>query len=280
MKRIRSLVLAVIMVATLSVTAFAAEGSDIGNAAGDSATINVSGNFVAGGTAAENISVDVAWGAMEFTYNASSEGSWNTNTHKYDNAIDAFWTASGNEITIINHSNVGITAAFGFVATAGTNVSGAFSADSITLARAEENSALDSQKATVTFEITEGSISADVDSLGTITVTIGTQQAEKVSEVALYVDVTYSGDFDNITSYCVIYYDSNGDELPGTYTSDSTTGTVTVPENAVKFRIVAYTVSTDGGTNSELSSDIMDVPAVSSDVTYKDFSFVVSERAA
>lgn len=174
MRRFLALVLAFMAVAVMSVTAFAAEGSDKDNAVGDTASINVSGKFTAGGTSAEKVSVDVVWGAMEFTYTSASEGSWNASTHKYENVTEAGWTAYGNEIVVTNHSNVGINASFAFDAAQGTNIVGTFSTNGVSLARAEANSALDSRKAQVTFNIISGSIEADTDSLGTITVTIAT----------------------------------------------------------------------------------------------------------
>ena len=171
MKKIISLILALALVMSLSVTAFAAETSANVTESGKSATINVKGTYSDGTAAAEVVSVDVAWGAMEFTYTAAGEY-WDAASHTTKTNNDATWTASGNTITVTNHSNVGITAGFSFAKAEGTNVEGKFSQDSVSLARAAEGSALDSQKAEVTFDITSGSIAADTDSLGTITVSI------------------------------------------------------------------------------------------------------------
>lgn len=171
MKKIISLILALALVMSLSVTAFAAEGSDTGNKNGDTATITVSGKYSGGTAVAEVVSVDVAWGAMEFTYKEAGQY-WDAASHTTKTNNDATWTASGNTITVKNHSNVGITASFNFTKAEGTNVEGSFSQNSVSLKRAAEGSELDSQKAEVTFNITSGSIAADTTSLGTITVTI------------------------------------------------------------------------------------------------------------
>jgi len=55
------------------------------------------------------ISLDVTWGAMEFTY---SEGVWNPETHQYDGAG---WTpdeANGNRIAVTNSGNVDLGVTF------------------------------------------------------------------------------------------------------------------------------------------------------------------------
>jgi len=190
MRKIFALILAVLMLAALPVSALAtAETGDVNDGAGSvgesmdgsggevkSTSINVTGKYVAGEPAADVVSVDVSWGAMEFTYSEASEGSWDPSTHSYQNATPASWTGSGNNIDITNHSNVGITASFTFTKAQGSDITGAFSADTLTLERAEDNSALDSRKASVTFTVTAGKIDGNAD-LGTITVTIAKASA-------------------------------------------------------------------------------------------------------
>lgn len=171
MRKLFAILLAVAMMATMSMTAFAAEGSDPGNGNGDTVSITLTGKYQAGSdTAGEVVSVDVAWGAMEFTYTTAGV-KWDPSQHKTVTDGEAGWSASGNTITVTNHSNVGITAGFAFNSEI-TGITGAFSNDSVSLERAAEDSALDSQKAEVTFNITSGSITDNTDALGTITVTI------------------------------------------------------------------------------------------------------------
>ena len=165
MKKLFTLVLAIAMIATMSVSAFAATSN------GGNTTITVKGTYNGSDAAGDTISVDVAWGEMEFTYTPASQGSWDPATHTYKDATTAGWTANGNTITVTNHSDVAITASFTFAKAEGTNVEGSFTADSLDLNRAEAGSALDSQKGEVTFSITGGSIAATTD-LGTITVNI------------------------------------------------------------------------------------------------------------
>ena len=176
MKKLLSVILAVVMVAAMSVTAFAGEKTNIGDKG--SASINVKGLYSAGDAAADKVAVDVSWGDMEFTYQASGTY-WDAATHSTKSNEDAFWTANGNDIKVTNHSNVPIKAEFGFEASvdgiAGKFYDKATSGTELTvvnLNRAEENSALDSQTATVYFVVEDGSISEAKDSIGLITVSI------------------------------------------------------------------------------------------------------------
>jgi len=175
MRKLFAILLTVAMLATMSMTAFAAEGSDLNNKAEDAVSITLTGKYQAG-SAAEVVSVDVAWGAMEFTYTEAGV-KWDPSQHKEVADGEAKWTADGNNITVTNHSNVKITAGFTFSSSV---VDGKFynaaengtEKNSITLERAEENSALDSQRDTVYFVVESGTISDDNNALGTITVTI------------------------------------------------------------------------------------------------------------
>lgn len=63
---------------------------------------------------ADRISVDIAWGSMEFTY---SDGTWNPETYTYENVGWKPASEGGNKISVTNHSNVKILAAYHFTKT-------------------------------------------------------------------------------------------------------------------------------------------------------------------
>ena len=160
------------MALSLSVTAFAATND------GTSGTdITVNGTYVPGTTGAEQISVDIVWEAMNFTYTAPSQGTWNPATHAYEGATEGGWSDNTPSITVKNHSNVAVNATLGFTADV-TGVVGTFTEASGTandkvleLATAEGTEVSAAPTATANFGISGAAIDAD-KTLGTITVTV------------------------------------------------------------------------------------------------------------
>ena len=80
MKKTISLFLALLLAVSLSITAFAAEGSENIAENNGMASIKVSGVYAAGEEAAKLINVDIAWGAMSFIYTAG-DAAWNPDEH-------------------------------------------------------------------------------------------------------------------------------------------------------------------------------------------------------
>ncbi|MBQ8174974.1 MAG: hypothetical protein IJ009_06175 [Clostridia bacterium] len=175
MKKLITILLAVAMMATLSVTAFAAE-SELNNDK-KTETIDVKAKYTSGVTDAGTIySVDLSWESMEFTYSASGKNTWNPDTHKYE-VVDegGAWNHSTSTITVTNHSNAEVTAKFTFAPVAGGTVTGSFNNTSVVLPSAE-NKATDATELTGTSTFTIGgsvdSAQTEFAKVGTITVTI------------------------------------------------------------------------------------------------------------
>ena len=174
MKKLFATLLAIIMLASMTVTAFASENT---GATPTPTDITVNGSFVSGTAGAETISADIAWEAMDFTYTGASQGTWNPATHTYDGATEGGWSDNTPAITVTNHSNVAVNATLGFTASV-TGVVGTFTEASGTandgvleLATAEGTTLENAPKATANFGISGAAIDAD-KTLGTITVTI------------------------------------------------------------------------------------------------------------
>ena len=172
MKKLFAALLAGAMLASLSVTAFAAE-----NTGATPTEITVNGTYTPGTAADEKISVDIVWEAMNFTYTAPSQGTWNPATHAYEGATEGGWSDNTPSITVKNHSNVAVNATLDFKAdVAGvvgtfTETSGTANDKVLELATAEGTEVSAAPTATANFGISGAAIDA-TQTLGTITVTI------------------------------------------------------------------------------------------------------------
>lgn len=172
MKKFVSILLTLVMVLAMSTTAFAAA---IESNSG-SQDIDVNAKYVDGVSVPTRYSVDVAWGAMEFTYTVSGTKTWDPETHTYTANTQPAWTASGNTITVTNHSNTDITASFAFSAlTAYDTVTGSFSSTSLTLPTAEGKAINDAVLTGETSLTLGGTLASDITvftNIGTVIVTI------------------------------------------------------------------------------------------------------------
>ena len=172
MKKLVSLVLALPLVLALSVTAFAAETTI--EAVGEQ-DIDVQAMYQDSTVTGNVYSVDIAWGTMQFTFTESGSKTWNPNNHSYTENTTTGWTASGNTVTVTNHSNVGVTASFGFEAlTAYNTVIGSFDVASKALAAGVVDGYDDAESVTAKLTLA-GTLAESVTSftkVGTITVTI------------------------------------------------------------------------------------------------------------
>ena len=166
MKKVLSIVLAIAMIAAMSVDAFAAAGSETLTATGD-VEIAVNGVYVADDEAKiDNYKVIVAWD--DFTFTFTSGETWNVEDHAWDLTEGAGeWTIVDKNITVTNHSSLAVTA------TAAYNGDGAFTFtnnDAEVAACAEGG---DAPAETIVATFVPGDLTIDKDgALGTITVTI------------------------------------------------------------------------------------------------------------
>lgn len=80
------------------------------------------------------ISVNVSWDSLQFVYIVNGQKQWNDVTHEYEDDTTKTWQAVDNTVTVTNHSNVPVNAAFTFSAEAGyKQVQGTFDLDSVSL---------------------------------------------------------------------------------------------------------------------------------------------------
>ena len=175
MKKVLTIILSLALLSMASVTAFAASPITT-NGGSDSA--EVKGTYVAGGTATTVYSVDITWGSMEFTYTDASQGTWNPQTHQYDDIVAANWScaADANKIEVTNHSNAAVNAQFSYASESGySEINGTFSKNTLDLGSAVGTEVSNAPSGSVTLSLT-GELSSDTSAstkIGTVTVTLG-----------------------------------------------------------------------------------------------------------
>lgn len=175
MKKVISMILALVLVLSMSITAFAAESHEVkGNNLG----------VVEGGTV---YAVDIAWGSMEFTYEVPADV-WNGEEHKYETTAGTWTCASGaNVITVTNRSNAAVNVSV----TTNVIVSGITASaanGSFTLGSAAEGATTEIEgkategEATVTLSgaLTDKTASNRV--IGSVTVTVSDANAAVLTE--------------------------------------------------------------------------------------------------
>jgi hypothetical protein len=118
MKKVLSIVLAIVMIASMATVAFAATGS-MGDVASTTATGNsdhpVYGTYTIGDRT-DMYRVTVAWGSMEFIYTEAAEV-WNTEDYTWDTAEIGTWAPAAtdaNKVELTNHSSKDVTVALSF----------------------------------------------------------------------------------------------------------------------------------------------------------------------
>ena len=199
MKKLFASVLTLALAASTGTAAFA--GSETNK--GTDTTINVKGTY--NGSSTDVISVDIAWDEMSFTYTASGS-TWNPSTHETVD-VGGSWAPTGDtdpKITVTNHSNTSVSAAFAFN-TEVSGLSGSFTdtndktITSLTIDSAVDTTPSNAPKAEVSFSISGDGITQDYNELGTITVKIAKAGAVKIvsNETELH-DALSSSDTANV----------------------------------------------------------------------------------
>lgn len=175
MKKALGIILAVTLCLGWSVPVFA---SDPITTAGGNETADVQAKYVSGISSPIVYSVDVTWGAMEFTYTASGTKTWDPSSHTYTDNTTGSWSANGNTVEVTNHSNAAVGVVFSYESLAAYSaITGSFDKTGTTrLAAGSENKPNEATNVTARLTLS-GSISKSLTSftkVGTITVTLTT----------------------------------------------------------------------------------------------------------
>lgn len=173
MKKAITLLLALLLVLSMSIPALAAESGDI--------KVTYSQD-----TAAVVTVVDITWGSMEFNYNSGDTKVWDPEKLEYEiipgKAEDASWSPvkeGGDTVTVTNHSNTGLEVTVTYTPAEETGVDGSVTNGAFTLATAEgtdkNNAPKDSAKLTLDNSSTPAQWVTDgATTIGNMTVTLKT----------------------------------------------------------------------------------------------------------
>ncbi len=180
MKKIITAILAVAMLCSMSMTAFAAPIT----ATGDQ-THDVTGKYIPASTPADVYSVILTWSAMEYNFTAPTQ-TWNADTHQWVDNGAGTWSGSEKQITVDNHSSTAITVAYKFTddvedsdtitGTFWTVVGNTQITEAVTLAKPEPNQAptMSAVSLLLNGNLTKTDANTtDYTKIGTVTVTIG-----------------------------------------------------------------------------------------------------------
>jgi len=176
MKKLLAIIFAITLMCAMSVAAFA--GSDTITTVPGSTDIDVNAKCDDTATTPDVYSVDVEWGAMEFTYSHTGTREWNPTTHTYTDIITAGWSATGNTVKVTNHSNKGVTAAFAFAKLGAIteSITGSFAySGALALAAGAEGSPGTAANVTATLTLSGAlnSTRTAFTKVGAVTVTLG-----------------------------------------------------------------------------------------------------------
>lgn len=196
MKRILACLVAAVMLLTVSLP-ISAEDSATVTEKGDYA-IDINGNYTPRESDGGSISADVVWEAMRFTYTAGDE-MYDPISHKSSSASGT-WSDKPAKITVRNHSNVGLTVKFTFATENG--VLGSFTENKITVESADDDKyrtvgsdgSYPAPSGETEFYIHPSSPGiSSTEKLGTITVNIGEEEWQEVSDGEALVQALETG---------------------------------------------------------------------------------------
>ncbi|MCD8013402.1 MAG: hypothetical protein LUG99_09530 [Lachnospiraceae bacterium] len=179
MKKLIATLLAGVMCLSLTVTAFAADGSaTVTTVPGSSDDIDVYAVYDGSTSTPTVYSVDITWDSMTFVYEESGAKNWNASDHTYTEQTTSEWTYSEAEITVTNHSNAAVDVTLAYTAddTVDSGVTGSLDVTSGTLTAGEVNAYDTADSLTSTFSVSGTPNSSVVTEegvkIGTISITL------------------------------------------------------------------------------------------------------------
>ena len=165
MKKIVSLTLALALMLSLALTAFAA----------DTDSRDVTAKYEKTENEGEIRSFVLNWDELTFTYSEHTEKTWNPNTHTYTEETTGGWDKKEAEITVTNHSNIPLNVTMALTPVEGTGVTATLTGGNATLAAGVEGQMENAASVTGTLKIDGkpvGDVAAEGIKVASITVTV------------------------------------------------------------------------------------------------------------
>ena len=167
MKKIILVLLALALVLSMSVTAFA---SDLGGSK------DVTAKYEKNESEQPIYSVDLNWGNLTFTYSETVKKVWNPDTHTYDTSVTGgSWDKTESKITVTNHSNVSVAVSMSVTPVTGTGVNVSLTGGNATLKAGEVGNVSGADSVTGTVKVSgkpNSTVTKDGIKVASITVTI------------------------------------------------------------------------------------------------------------
>lgn len=171
MKKFIAIIAAIAMIATMSVSVFAENGTlnDVAEPDVMSASQAVSATYAdTAASKADEIHLDIVWDDVAFTYTNNAK-IWNEDTMKWEDTTGS-WTDGAAKVKVSSRSSVPVTVEAEYVA---DGVAASFDQESINLAAA--NAAKVDGEFTLTVD-PAAKITATDATAGTITITVGPER--------------------------------------------------------------------------------------------------------
>ena len=174
MKKIISVIVAVLLVACMSVSAFAT--SPISSVPGtDTKDVHVT---IGSGTGLKVYKVVIEWASLDFTYNPGTDASWNPETHEYSDGTGAGWDGeTTRNVKVTNHSNAAVNVAAAIDTATKNGVTVALGNASFQLATAVGTTVAAAPNDTFTVSVSGAPNPVNDFTVGTVTVTVSAPTA-------------------------------------------------------------------------------------------------------
>lgn len=174
MKKVISMILVLVLVLSMSITAFAAEVPSGGTQSITATYSEVESAIV--------YKVDISWGGMVFNYNSGMENVWNPDTLKFETVQkgEASWAPAeqgGDTVTVTNHSNTGLLVNVAYTPAAENGVNGSVENGSFFVATAVDTERGNAPKGSAKLTLDASSVpttwnETGATTIGSITVTL------------------------------------------------------------------------------------------------------------